>query len=115
MISRVYTQLLSTAQDQASLRSRAQWSRDIGEFAGEVWDAALESVPGISLSSSHKLSQLFILHRVYRTPVQLYQWGRRDSPDCPRCRVQQGDFTHMLWHCPKLHRYWSEVLLFISL
>ncbi|CAI9586795.1 unnamed protein product [Staurois parvus] len=100
MISRVYSQILSTVQDQASLHSRAQWSPDVGEFAGDVWDAALESVLGNFSFSLHKLSQLFILHRAYRTPVQLYRWGRLESPDCSICRVQQGNFIHMLWRCP---------------
>ena len=27
----------------------------------------------------------------------------------PKCKVQQGDFIHLIWRCPKLHRYWEKV------
>lgn len=87
---------------------------DIGDIDGHQWDMALESIPATSVSASHKLSQLFILHRAYRTPIQLHGWGRRDSPLCPKCKVHQGDFIHLLWRCPKLHWYWAEVSQCIS-
>lgn len=69
----------------------------------------------MSVSAAQRLSHLFILHRVYRTPVQLYHWGSRDTPICPKCQIHQGDFIHMLWKWPKLVRYWNRVIAIINL
>lgn len=38
----------------------------------------------------------------------------RESPLCPRCLVDTGTLVHMLWKCPKLHRYWAEVISTIN-
>lgn len=70
--------------------------------------------PLVSVSAAQKLLQLFILHRVYRTPVQLHHWGSRDTPICPKCQVHPGDLLHMLWKCPKLVRYWNKVVAIIN-
>lgn len=33
---------------------------------------------------------------------------------CPKCERDHGDLLHMIWKCPKLFRYWREVLDTIS-
>lgn len=38
-------------------------------------------------------------------------FGRhRLNASCPRCGETERDLIHMFWRCPKLFRYWSEVL-----
>lgn len=101
-------------QDHTSLKCRKKWVEDVGEINDNQWEAALKAIPVVSLSASQRLSQLFILHRAYRTPVQLHRWGGRDSSACPKCGVHRGDFIHLMWRCPKLHRYWEEVSRRIS-
>lgn len=61
------------------LNCRQHWTQHLGNITGDIWDAALQSVPVISLSASQKFTTFFILHRVYRTPVNLFQWGRWNS------------------------------------
>lgn len=114
LISKIDATLLSSIQGPASLKCRAKWVANIGDIDGDQWDMALESIPAISISASHRLSQLFILHRAYRTPERLYDWGIKDSPLCPKCKAQLGDFIHMIWRCPKRNRYWTEVMQYIS-
>lgn len=80
LTSKIYRELLSSVQDHASLKCRNKWVEDIGGIDENQWEMALESIPAVSVSASHRLSQLFILHRAYRTPEQLYKWGGRDSP-----------------------------------
>lgn len=58
---------------------------------------------------SHRLTQLFILPSVYRTPEFLCAIGLRSDPTCPRCG-NSGSLIHLLWRCPKLRRYWAEVV-----
>lgn len=61
------------------------------------------------LSPSHRLTQIFILHRVYRTPQFLYAIGLKSKPACARCG-NASTLIHLLLRCPKRQRYWAEVI-----
>lgn len=114
MISRVYARLIHSTHDASNLLCRKGWEKDLGPIDGETWELCLASAPLASVSTSHKLLHIFLLHRVYRTPTKLQKWGLRDSPICPKCDKQEGDLLHMMWKCPKLFRYWQYVLSTIS-
>ena len=86
----------------------------MGSIDGDTWEICLTSAPLVSVSAQHRLSHLFLLHRVYRTPTRLFKWGLRDSPLCPKCKAQEGDLLHMMWKCPKLFRYWQYITNTIS-
>lgn len=101
--------LLMQNQDSALLSSRRKWEADTSSIDGESWEAALTAVPLVSVWAAQKLSHLFILHCTYRRPKQLFTWGRRDSPICPKCKAHNWDFIHMIWKCPKLVRYWGDM------
>lgn len=113
-ISSLYGSLLGHVSKAMALNCRAGWEADIEHISDEEWTTILDNVLKISLSSSQKLTQLFIIHRTYRTPEKLHRWRRRDDPLCPRCLVDTGTLVHMLWKCPKLHRYWAEVISTIN-
>ena len=82
----------------------SQWEGDVGPFEEEQCEEALSQC---SLNVAQRLSQLYILLRVHYTPDRLVRMGVRDDPSCSRC---MRDLTHLLWHCPKLHVYWTEVI-----
>lgn len=65
--------------------------------------------PQVSVPPSQKMLQLFFLHIVYYTPKKLFRYGYRVDDKCPRCQGT-GDLIHMMWRCPKLFRYWNEIL-----
>ena len=109
MISHCYNMLLSSFLEGHPMRVAEQWEADLGPIEGEVWEEALQAVNACSLNVSQKISQLYILLRVHYTPVRLFRMGRASDPLCGRCRAAQGDLIHLLWRCPKLHRYWMEV------
>lgn len=114
MISRGYSILLNALQNPAKLPCRKGWEKDIGAIDGETWELFLSSAPMVSVSTSQKLSPIYLLHRFYRTPVQLHRWGELRIPLCPKCEHDHGDLIHMIWRCPKLVSYWTEVLDTIS-
>lgn len=60
-------------------------------------------------------TQLFVMHRAYRTPYKLHQWHRRKSPDCPRWGGSPADLMHVLWRCPILVHYWHCVISIIDM
>lgn len=94
---------------RAPVDLRTKWEGDIGPIEPGLWEEMLQNIPRISLSEQHRLSQIFLIHRVYRTPLFLHKIGLRDSPICNRCRIHPASLLHMMWNCPKLVRYWGEV------
>lgn len=97
-----------------SLNCRTGWGEDIGQLSDEELTTMLDNVLKVSLSSSQRLTQLFIIHHAYRTPEKLHKWHSRDDPICPRCLVDNGTLVHMLWKCPKFQRYWTTVMSTIN-
>lgn len=114
LISHIYSHLLSAIQDTANLPCRRRWIEDLGEVSEDIWDTCLQTGPLTSVSQTHRLSHLFLIHRAYRTPIQLHRWGRRDSPLCPKRCGEEGSLIHLMWRCPKLHCYWGDVTDTIS-
>lgn len=114
MISAIYNSLLKAFLDSRTTPCFAAWEREFGELDSEDWEEIMSLAPKVSLSPSHRLTQLFVFHRIYYTPLKLFKWGRRDSADCPRCLIHTGSFIHMMWRCPKLTRYWQEVYHIIN-
>lgn len=80
-----------------------------GVITDEQWSRILELSPQASVTPSQKMSQLFLLHRVYYTPKKLFRYGYRVDDKCPRCQGTD-DLIHMMWRCSKLFRYWTEIL-----
>lgn len=83
IISRIYACLLSHIQAPDLIPCREKWESDIGPIDGDSWIQILAAGPLVSVSAAQKLSHLFNLHCVYRTPIQLHEWGRGDPETEP--------------------------------
>lgn len=114
IISQCYLMLLSSFLEGNPMKAMAQWEEDLGPITGEQWEEALQAVNTCSLNVSQKVSQLYILLRVHYTPVKLHKMGKLQDPLCNRCRNVPGDLIHLLWRCPKLHRYWNGVMTLLN-
>lgn len=114
LISILYRHLLHVAHSNSPLIYRTKWEEDLGLIEDGIWDEVLSMIPKISLSVQHRLSHLYLVHRVYRTPLFLHKIGVRDSPLCNRCNIHPAGLPHMFWNCPKLVRYWNGVLYRIN-
>lgn len=87
LFSFIYGRLLGQDQRKAAYPGRRGWEKDLGALPDEIWEDTLKQVPMVSVSAQQSLSQLFIIHRVYRTPLKLYKWGRHDTLNCLRCSI----------------------------
>ena len=109
-ISVLYGKLGAKAISQTGVsKSRERWERDIGLLTSEQWNQILQRGTLVSITPAQRLSHLFLLHRVYYTPKKMFVLGWNANDECPRCKAT-GDFIHMFWRCPKLFRYWIEVI-----
>ncbi|KAG9478825.1 hypothetical protein GDO78_012468 [Eleutherodactylus coqui] len=70
-----------------------------------------------SLSESLRVSQLYLVHRAYCTPLNLLNIGKRLISDCPKCYMDGVDLLHMVVDCVKLCKlceFWNGVLEIIK-
>lgn len=115
LISVLYRCLFAKQSSKYPLDLKAKWEGDLGPIEPGLWEELLQAIPKVSVSEQHRLSQLYLIHRVYRTPLFLHKIGVRDSPMCNRCNIHPASLMHMFWHCPKLVRYWKEVTSLINM
>ena len=58
--------------------------------------------------------QLKTLHRTYITPAKLKKIDPQTSDLCWAGCGERGTLIHMLWHCPKVKYFWSQIITLIS-
>ncbi|XP_040184732.1 uncharacterized protein LOC120917483 [Rana temporaria] len=109
-ISECYAILLQYFLGQHPVMVREKWEKDVGQLDGEQWEEIFQGVSSCSLNVAQRLTQLYIIFRVYYTPRRLQLMGMQTDDVCTRCKRVHGDLIHLLWRCPKLHKYWSEVM-----
>lgn len=93
--------------------SCASWVEDVGEIAEDEWEEVLDACKKVSHRVSDCLTQLYILHKSYLTPLRLAKFRDNYSPLCLRCAGSIGTFFHILWACPVIQGYWSHIVKFI--
>lgn len=70
--SSIYNYLMGQYQRTVTCLGRRGWDKDLGDMSDDIWQSILEQVPSVSVSPQQSLSQLFIIHSVYRTPLKLF-------------------------------------------
>lgn len=85
----------------------------MGELEDDEWEDALDACKKVSTRLSDRLTQLYIIHRSYVTPLRLSRYKPDYPPTCPRCDDPSGSFYHLLWSCPAMQGYWSQIVKFI--
>lgn len=68
----------------------------------------MERVKAASPKLSDRLTQLYILHRAYLTPLRLAKFQPTRSPMCPKCSLAEGT-----WQCSNIQAYWLQVTQFL--
>lgn len=76
------------------VNAKSRWELDVGEIGDEQWDSVLEVIPQLSTNELLRISQLYLVHRVYRTPAFLQKIGVRSDATCPRCGLAPVDLLH---------------------
>lgn len=88
--------------------------RGKGAFEQEQWEEALLVVKQCSLYVAQPLLQLYLLLWVHYAPARMFHMSIRENPMCTRCSKDRGDLIHLMWRCPKLHRFWKGVIAIIN-
>lgn len=76
-ISSIHKSLLMAHLESYPLRIRDKWTADLGPISTEHWNYILGLTPQLSSCEAHRVSQLFLIHRVYKSPSVLHRIGVR--------------------------------------
>lgn len=113
LISGFYNSLLRPTAVSIAYKLKDIWSGDVGELEDDEWEDALENCKKVSTKLSDCLTHLYILHRSYLTPHRIAKYKPNQNPNCPRCNNPSCTFFHLLWLCPAIQDYWSQIVTFI--
>lgn len=100
---------LTAAYDIKPTRFLDKWKKDIPALDDEVLEDCVATFIPSMIAAKDRFIQLKFIHRAYYTPQRLARFFPHRNPLCPRCRLEEGSFWHMVWPCPKLHPYWQAV------
>lgn len=87
--------------------------REVGQIEDEEWTQALDTCKVVSPKLSDRLSQIFILHRAYLTPLRIARYKRDNPSTCHLCHIESGTFFHLIWACPRIQGFWKQVVDFL--
>lgn len=97
--------------DPPLITLKHKWDTDLDRIVTDAeWKKILEFPRKSSRNPKFKCIQLMISHRAYLTPSRIHTIYPEASDECPRCHAPNAIFFfHMLWNCPKILQYWSDI------
>lgn len=113
LISMFYNNLLLTAATTRAYKLKSRRVTDIEEIVDEECEEILDICKLVSPKLSDCLTHLYILHRSYLMPIRLSKYRPDHNQACSRCGEHRGTFYHLLWTCPCIQGYWTQVVKFL--
>lgn len=90
--STFYNSLFLPTATALAYRLIDRWAGDVREMEDEEWEEMLDACKKISPKLSDCLTQLYILHKSFLTPLCMAKYRANYSPLCPRCGGSVGTF-----------------------
>lgn len=94
-------------------RTRTQWKGNVGPLESE-WAEILENTKKTSSRLSDPLTQLYIIHRAYLTPLRILKYCLNYNPLCSRCAGHSCTLFYLMWTCPEIQNYWAQIVKFLN-
>lgn len=113
LISLLYTYLMTPTAESTAHQLKSRWESDLGALSAEDWKEALANCKTVSLKLSDHLTNLYILHRSYLTPYRISKYRPGHNPNCPSCNYPNASFYHLIWACPSVQGFWTQVVRFL--
>lgn len=104
--SNLYYALRKQRSTTIAQKAKIKWEQDKGQIEDEDWDEILGGIKTASPKPSDRLTQLYIIHKAYLTPMKKSKFIRTYDPTCHLCHAAPGTFYHLIWSCPIVQTYW---------
>lgn len=93
LISTFYNMLSTPTSTKLAFDLKPRWEREVGPLENEEREETLESCKAVSPPRlSDRLSQIYITHRAYLTPIWVARYKRNQSTLCLLCGQETGTF-----------------------
>lgn len=87
----------------------AKWKEDLPGLADDDWEEGIQQYISLMVSAKDRYIQLKFLHRAYYTLQRLSRIYPTNS-DRTQCNTELGTFIHVVWSCPVIQQFWSQVV-----
>ncbi len=105
-----YSMMMQTLGNGPIIALQKAWERDLNlAFSDEEWNRICKNVKVVSRDARVRLIQFKIIHRFYWTPSRLFRLGLLSTPNCWRCKSEEGTLVHVLWSCDKVQQFWTNI------
>lgn len=109
ILSSLYLRILSE-EPTGGTKLYDKWKADLPALAADDWEEGIQQYIPLMVSARDRYIQLKFLHRAYYTPQRLSRIYPTQSDRCPKCKGELGTFIHVVWSCPVIQQFWSEVV-----
>ncbi|KAJ1081637.1 hypothetical protein NDU88_001815 [Pleurodeles waltl] len=110
IISKLY-RLLQGENRLPKSKGQLRWERELErELSDEEWDSIFYRIYHTAYNAAGTETSYKIASYWYYTPARLHAWDHDKSDLCWRGCGATGTLLHLLWHCPKLHLYWENII-----
>lgn len=113
LISQFYAMLTIPRATVLAYALKSRWEGEIGTLEDDEWSDALDTCKLVSPKISDRLTQIFITHKAYLTPLRVSRYKSSQSANCPMRTQAIGTTFHLLWQCPKIQQFWTQVVKFL--
>lgn len=112
-LSSIYNQIL-TDEQTGEMGLYDKWRGDVPDLAPDDWEEGIQQYIPLMISARDRFIQLKFIHRVYYTPQRLARIYPTQTDRCPKCMGELGTFIHVVWECPLIQKFWTEVVEVIN-
>ena len=95
---------------------KLKWEAVLGrDLTKTEWVKTLSYPQKVSRNTRLKYIQFNYLHQTYLTPSRITTIYGGDPRPCPRFRILDADFIHVVWTCTVIEEYWRTVTSRVAL
>ncbi|KAJ1181232.1 hypothetical protein NDU88_006440 [Pleurodeles waltl] len=110
VISELYRLLQGEGRPPKS-KGQLRWERELErELSDEEWERVFYRIHHTAYNAAGTETAYKVASYWYYTPARIHTWDPAKSSLCWRGCGGRGTLVHLLWHCPKLHRYWENII-----
>ena len=109
-VSNMY-EILSRATINPFISTQQAWEQDLDiQLPAEQWETTWRKSIALSRCTRYRVIQFKIMCRAYITPSRLSKMSREVSDRCWHNCGGPGTLIHLLWSCPSIKQFWSNVV-----
>uniref|UniRef100_A0A803JZ26 Reverse transcriptase zinc-binding domain-containing protein n=1 Tax=Xenopus tropicalis TaxID=8364 RepID=A0A803JZ26_XENTR len=113
LVSQLYS-IIQASHPAPFNKAKRKWLATVPSLDEDQWDETTDNVYDFLISLRDRMIQFKMIHQIYVTPLKLKAMGKLERSKCVKCNMAEAGFLHLIWDCPKVLTYWTEVTHYIE-